>query len=322
MRLYRNIEEPRSGASYSHAAVENIIDRGGRRDWGLLRQAMLEDEVTFRRVRETVAALREHPFSGRFAFWDKLCQSLEERRNTMSRKSPRPEWEELLSAAARTGRIVPEAVLAGGTACALYAHHRFSYDADFVLDDLSKRFGAVLSDLEREAGWSTERVVSPKIILGQMDGVDTCIRQLIRTEPLETERMTLANGCVLMVPTMAECLRIKCTLVLKRNAFRDYLDAAALGQRGGAAFILNALAPFDRLYPQPNGESAYRQLAIQFSDPRPFDLESVDPSNYKGIVRSLSSWDRVADVLADMADLLSERLLEETPDEPEMGPER
>ena len=35
-----------------------------------------------------------------------------------------PPWEELLSSAARLQRIVPGAVLVGGTAAAAYAHHR------------------------------------------------------------------------------------------------------------------------------------------------------------------------------------------------------
>jgi hypothetical protein len=47
-----------------------------------------------------------------------------------------PEWERVLSAAAHLQRILPEAVLVGGTASALYAKHRLSTDADHVLADL------------------------------------------------------------------------------------------------------------------------------------------------------------------------------------------
>ncbi len=56
-----------------------------------------------------------------------------------------PEWEEVLSSAARLQRILPDAVLVGGTASALYAGHRVSTDADHVLTDLRERFDAALA---------------------------------------------------------------------------------------------------------------------------------------------------------------------------------
>lgn len=37
---------------------------------------------------------------------------------------PLPDWEEVLSAAARLQRILPDAVLVGGTAAAIHAEHR------------------------------------------------------------------------------------------------------------------------------------------------------------------------------------------------------
>jgi hypothetical protein len=55
-----------------------------------------------------------------------------------------PEWERVLSAAAHLQRIFPDAVLVGGTAAALAAHHRVSLDADHVLTDLRARFDEVL----------------------------------------------------------------------------------------------------------------------------------------------------------------------------------
>ena len=41
----------------------------------------------------------------------------------------RPDWELVLSSAARLQRILPDAVLVGGTASAIHARHRFSNDA-------------------------------------------------------------------------------------------------------------------------------------------------------------------------------------------------
>jgi hypothetical protein len=59
-------------------------------------------------------------------------------------------WEELLSSAARLQKIVPEAVLVGGTAAALFTRHRVSFDADHVLSDLRERFDDPLPfDLEK-----------------------------------------------------------------------------------------------------------------------------------------------------------------------------
>ncbi len=50
-----------------------------------------------------------------------------------------PDWELVLSSAARLQSILPEAVLVGGTASAIYANHRYSRDADHTVDDLYKQ---------------------------------------------------------------------------------------------------------------------------------------------------------------------------------------
>lgn len=99
---------------------------------------------------------------------------------------PLPDWELVLSSAARLQRILPDAVLVGGTASAIHAEHRFSRDADHVLTDLRHRFDEVLAELESVAGWKTARVQRPVQILGSLDGIETGVRQLIRDEPLET----------------------------------------------------------------------------------------------------------------------------------------
>ena len=152
---------------------------------------------------------------------------------------PIPEWEQLLSSAARLQKIIPGAVLVGGTAAATYAHHRISVDHDHVLTDLRERFDAILSDLESVAGWQTARVRRPVLILGSLDGIETGVRQLIRTEPLETTEIE-TEGVKLTVPTKEEMFRIKAVLALKRNATRDYLDLAAMSGMLGDDGIRNA----------------------------------------------------------------------------------
>src|SRR5258708_5685738 len=105
-----------------------------------------------------------------------------------------PVWEEVLSAACRLQKILPDAVLVGGTSVALHVHHRRSLDADHVLTDLKPRFDEVLAQLESVAGWKTVRVQKPVQILGSLDGILTGIRQLIREQPLETETIATKDG--------------------------------------------------------------------------------------------------------------------------------
>jgi hypothetical protein len=71
--------------------------------------------------------------------------------------APLPDWELVLSSAARLQRILPDTVLVGETASAIHAGHRFSRDADHVLTDLRHRFDDVLAQLESVAGWKTGR---------------------------------------------------------------------------------------------------------------------------------------------------------------------
>lgn len=219
------------------------------------------------------------------------------------RTKPVPEWDRVLSAAAHLQKIFPDAVLVGDTASALAAHHRISLDADHVLADLRKRFDAVLKQLESVAGWTTARVSRPVQILGSLDGIETGVRQLIRTEPLETKEITYRDQAI-RVPTDQEMLRIKSVLILKRNATRDYLDFVALQDRLGDPATQEAMRSFDRLYPQPNGESPLQQLLAQLADPRPYDLEQTRLAEYKQLASRWRDWNRVRSACRHSAILL------------------
>lgn len=218
-----------------------------------------------------------------------------------------PDWEQVLSAASRLQRIIPEAVLVGGTASAVYAHHRFSRDADHVLSDLRQRFDEVLAELESVAGRKTARIKKPVLILGSLDGIETGIRQLIREEPLETAELNYL-GQSITLPTEAEILRIKGVLILKRNATRDYLDFAALADRMGDEKIVGALWRFDELYPQENGESPLQQLQIQLGAPAPFDLDDVKLAEYKNLDPRWHEWSVVRDVCINTANIIFDHL--------------
>lgn len=136
-------------------------------------------------------------------------------------------------------------MLVGGSAAVLHAGHRLSTDHDHVLTDLCQRFEMVLEAVENDQGWATNRLTPGKVILGNLDGIETGIRQMIRRRPLEVEPHTLASGKVLTVPTFEETLRIKAFLVVRRNQTRDYLDVAALAARAGAARAARVLNHMD-----------------------------------------------------------------------------
>jgi hypothetical protein len=218
-----------------------------------------------------------------------------------------PEWERLLSSAARLQKILPAAVLVGGSAAALHVRHRFSKDADHVLTDLAQRFDAILLELESVAGWRTARIRRPVMILGSLDGIETGIRQLVRDQPLETIRVHCAGQDV-TVPTLAEILRIKGALILKRNATRDYLDFVALADAMKDEAVVEALRHFDDIYPQPNGQSALQQLQIQLAKPLPYDLENTRLDEYKDLIPKWHDWSNVEVVAARAAELLLEHL--------------
>lgn len=205
------------------------------------------------------------------------------------------EWEKVLLAAAKLQGLLGDGVLVGGTASAIIAGHRFSRDADHVLVGLREKYDEVLSTLESVAGWKTARVQRPVQILGSLDGIETGIRQLIRTEPLETTEIKIGESLI-RIPTPAEILRIKAVLILKRNATRDYLDFAAVSEHMGMPNVVRALAALDLLYPQENGESPLMQLEIQLASPMPFDLEGDDLSEYRQVGPIWQSWAKVCDV--------------------------
>lgn len=230
-----------------------------------------------------------------------------------------PDWELVLSSAARLQRILPDAVLVGGTASAIHAGHRFSRDADHVLSDLRSRFDDVLAELESVAGWKTARVQRPVQILCSLDGIETGVRQLIRDEPLEKQVVDY-HGERLTLPTEAEILRIKGVLILRRNATRDYLDFVALADHLGDENVAQALRSFDRLYQQESGESPLQQLQVQLANPLPYDLDDALPaiSEYKNLAPRWHDWNTVKSVCAHVATVIFDRVCEIESDKEKM----
>ena len=145
------------------------------------------------------------------------------------------------------------------------------------------------------------------LILGSLDGIETGIRQLIRSKPLETVEM-VCHGEKIVVPTLAETLRIKAVLILKRNALRDYLDFAAIGANLGHDGVARAMSSFDELYPQDNGQSATQQLLAQLSNPLPGNLGEEGTTIFSGLAEDLQEWSAVCDRCGSIAVVLFDGL--------------
>ena len=199
--------------------------------------------------------------------------------------NPDADFDAVLRAAAALQRVLPDAVLVGGTAAAVHAGHRLSGDADHTLDDLRNRFDAVLDLLDAHPDWREARRAPGVLLLGNFLGVPTGVRQLRRKVPLETVVVRAPDGAPLRVPTLAETLRVKAWLALTRNYGRDYIDTAALADALGGEKAARALLSFDECYaecggwkPNPPGEkSPLRQLLRQLADPRPAARKKATP---------------------------------------------
>jgi hypothetical protein len=214
-----------------------------------------------------------------------------------------PSFEDVLEKAAELQAAVPGAVMVGGSAAAFHAHHRGSHDNDHVLADLAERFDTVLGNLEALGEWSTRRALPGKIILGELGGIETGVRQLLRSRPLETIEVDVA-GRALTVPTAQEILRIKAWLALSRNQTRDYLDLAALADHLGVSEAGAVLARIDDYYGglSQSEEAVATQIARQLSDPRPRDEDLTQRlDRYKDLDVRWHEWETVRNVLAEVA---------------------
>lgn len=211
----------------------------------------------------------------------------------------------VLESAARLQAVVPDAVLVGGSAAALWASHRTSFDHDHVLADLNARFDAVLDAIESTDGWVTNRITPGKIILGELGDIESGVRQLIRSRPLEVTEVTLPSGQRLRVPTPDETLRIKGYLIVRRNQVRDYLDVAALADRYGIPHSAQVLARIDRYYTDQRGsdaEGVATQLARQLAAPRPADQRTISQlARYKELDARWTTWENVTSVCRSLA---------------------
>lgn len=212
----------------------------------------------------------------------------------------------VLESAARLQEVVPDAVLVGGSAAALHAGHRDSFDHDHVLADLVERYEAVLEAVEATDGWATSVRASkpPFTIMGSLGGVEAGLRQLRRSRPLETCEVDVGEGAVVVAPTETEALRVKAFLVVQRNVVRDYLDVVALTDHLGLDAAVETLSDIDAYYVDRSGESGsvLTSLVISLADPQPRDTEVIDElPRYKGLEERYHRWDDVVKTCQSLA---------------------
>ena len=173
-------------------------------------------------------------------------------------------------------QLFPEAVLAGGTAAAVYLHHRYSFDADHILSRLETIYASVLDFLESRDDCR------------QFPGGGNRHRPIAPQYAPDTETVDV-HGRQLTVPTIPEMIRIKGWMIVCRNAARDYIDFVALVEHPGLAQAVGALDRFDACYldlMRGREASPMVQLVRQLAEPNPYDLDDkVISSLLPGICR-------------------------------------
>lgn len=224
-------------------------------------------------------------------------------------KAVSPTVRQVLESAARLQQAVPDAVLVGGTAAALYAHHRDSFHHDHVLTDLEDRYLQVLEAIEATKGWVTNVSTSspPLIILGELGGIEAGLRQLRRRRPLETQEVHLDETSAVQVPTGAETLRIKAYLVVQRNQVRDFLDVVALVDRYGIGPSAEVLASIDDYYldRSQTDDSVLTVLVERLSAPAPRDERVTRQlKRYRRLDPRWHNWATVVEACQNLADAL------------------
>ncbi len=221
-----------------------------------------------------------------------------------------PILEQVLESAALLQQVVPDAVLVGGSAAALHAGHRVSFDHDHVLSDLVERYETVLEAVEATEGWATSVRASkpPFTIMGSLWGVEAGLRQMRRSRPLETCEVEVGDGAMVVAPTAAEALRVKAYLVVQRNVVRDYLDVVGLAEHLDLETAVEILSGIDDFYVDRSGESGsvLTSLVVALADPNPRDPDVIDElPRYKGLDRRYHQWGDVVGICQSLSLRLS-----------------
>ena len=195
----------------------------------------------------------------------------------MSNPTDHPQFRKLLDSARQMQArlLFLPSVAVGGTAAALYARHRVSFDVDFVSPALRERFDEVEDLLLNMSDFQIARVRRPVLILGQIAGDEIGLRQLRRAEPLDA---VLIDG--LWVPTLPEMIRVKAFVLSDRRAVRDFVDVCALVRTAGMEQAIAAMATFEPLYAGLSAAGPLTAFAEAAHDD-PADAAEVDLASWR-----------------------------------------
>lgn len=218
------------------------------------------------------------------------------------------EWNEIIRAGIKAQELIKESIAVGGTASALYAEHRISRDTDHLLMSLKENFEEILSKLSESPERKLTRTKKPVLILGSINDVEVGFRQSRRTVPIETGIIETDYG-KLVVPTLDELIGMKAYLAYSRNATRDYLDFAALSGCATEAKVLDSLLKLDERYGDLQTASVCLEVAKALTEAEPFDLDTVDLSNYKTLASDWRNWNKIEDICNRFGVLLGEKLI-------------
>ena len=162
----------------------------------------------------------------------------------------------------------------------------------------------VLEAVEEDDGWATNRVTPGKVILGNLDGIEAGVRQMIRKVPLEVTKVEVPSGAEVTAPTLEETLRIKAFLIVRRNQTRDYLDVAALTAALGVDRTAEVLSRIDDYYNDQaeSNDGVATQLARQLGDPQPADSQVIAQlPSYRRLQKEWKDWKAVTEILGEVA---------------------
>ncbi len=217
----------------------------------------------------------------------------------------------MIESAVKLQQVVPDAVLVGGTAAALYASHRESFDHDHVLTDLAQRYEQILEAVEATDGWATSVRASrpPMTLMGTLGGIEAGLRQLRRTHALEVAEVEIPRAGRLQIPTLHEMVRVKAYLVVQRNQVRDYLDVVALADRIGIDESAAVLASIDEYYDDRSRgvDSVVTALVQRLAEPNPRDSAVTKQlAAYKGLDANWHQWGTVRAACLELAHAIVE----------------
>lgn len=223
-----------------------------------------------------------------------------------------PDFEKIVSTGAKMQKHLPwlDLVAVGGTASALHAQHRVSYDVDFVTKNLRPNFDAILSKISEWSEWKTNRAQAPVLILGEAHDVRLGVRQLIREKPLET---VVKND--LRIPSLEECFKIKAFLVGKRCATRDFVDVCALLDKLPEQTAFQLLAEMDNDFPSAENLSNTAKFADAVHR-LPLDLLETPLHKFKGLRHPYTEWDYIEDRLKKFSLMFLDKRLSKEQEKP------